>query len=170
MRPEKFEEPDAADGEALPKSIMGALTENKFSAATADIENEQAPVVQSLIAGHSGKHPVRLLFARDYFDAQPGGSTNGAQQFVRIPGVARGAGGDGANGFSFVIPCHGNELRDRRGGAGDGDGLKDMGVVESGAEAGLLAAFLNRENDPFGHISDEQLDGIGADINHRSAA
>jgi hypothetical protein len=45
-----------------------------------------------------------------------------------------------------------------------------VGLVKSRAEAGLVAPFLHRINEPIRHISDQQLDGIGADVDHRSAA
>ena len=57
----------------------------------------------------------------------------------------------------------GQETGHSLGGAGNGDQLQLLGFVEAGAEASLLAALLKRHQ-PFGHFSDQHLDGVGADI------
>jgi hypothetical protein len=62
------------------------------------------------------------------------------------------------------------KLRDGVGGPGDRFTLQSMRCVETVAEARLFTVLAERHHQRSNHISDEQLYGIGADIDDGATA
>ena len=60
-------------------------------------------------------------------------------------------------------------MRDGLGGVRNGVGAEAVVVIKSPAQAGLLAAFPNRLDSGRGDIRDEELHGVGADVDDRAA-
>ena len=75
-----------------------ALAQNEFRAAAADIQEQQRLRRKSEIRRDAAEGPFGFFFAGDDFNLHSRGGFDGGKQFVGVDSVARGAGGDDADG------------------------------------------------------------------------
>ena len=90
------------------------------------------------------KRPYGLLPAGNDFNLQSRGRLDGGNQILGIDRVARGAGGDDADGPGAVLARRPGKIGDGIGGIGDGLHLQPAGFIKALAEAGLPAFLVHR--------------------------
>ena len=88
---------------------------------------------------------------------------------VGIHRVARGAGGDDADGVGIFFARNFRKFPDGLGGAGDGFGLQPVRFVKAFAQPRLPAFFMHRLHVAPAHVGHQQFDRVGADINDGAA-
>ena len=79
--------------------------------------------------------------------------------------VARGAGGDDADGVGIFFARDFGKFPDGLGGVRDGFRLEPVRFVKSLAEARLPALLMHRPHVAPRHVGHQQFDRVGADIN-----
>ncbi len=163
-----FEQPHAAQIEALAEEMVRALAEDEFGAAAADVQDEQALAGMFGIAHHPAENPFRLLIAGDHFDAPRGAPVDGVEQLIGVAGVARRAGGDDTDGGDLFVRGQAHVTRHRRGRLRDGLILKVVRFVKAPAQPRLIAPFEHRFDGLARDLRHQQLHRVGADINDSS--
>ena len=156
-------------GKLAREMFVLALAENEFRAPAADVQQQQRRLRQFRVGGHALKHPFGLLLAGNDFDFEIGRAFDGRGEVAGIHRVARGAGGDDADGIGISFARDLGELPDGLGGAGDGFGLEPVRFVKALAEPRLAAFLVHRPHVAPRHIGHQQLDRVGADINDGAA-
>ena len=94
-----FHQPHRAERKTFLKMFVLALAQNEFRAAAADIEKQQRLRRQLRIGGHAMKRPLGFLFAGNDFHFQARRGFDRGNQFLGVDRIARGAGGDDADGI-----------------------------------------------------------------------
>ena len=90
-------------------------------------------------------------------------------QVGRVHRVARGAGGDDADGVGIFFARDLGEFPDGLGGVRDGFRLEPVRFVKALAEPRLAALLVDGLHVAPAHVRHQQLDRVGADINDRAA-
>ena len=164
-----FQQAHRAELEALAEHGLTRITEDELRAAAAHVEDERGLVAQRCVREHALKCPVGLLLTADDFDPVAAGAPDGVEQVRRVGGIPRGTRGDDANASRTLLVGETSEVRDRLGGVRDGFGAKTVILVEASTQAGLLAAFPDWLNGVMRNIRDEQLHGVGPDVDDGAA-
>ena len=94
---------------------------------------------------------------------------NGVRQIAWVHRVARGAGGEDADGGGIFFLREAGEFRHGGSGVRDGRRLQNVRFVKPLTEPRLPAFFQHRAHLATGHVGDEQFDRVGADINDGAA-
>jgi hypothetical protein len=131
----------------------------------AGVEQQHGLRRQRRLRAGAGKGPACLLLAGDDLDRQTRSRANRVQQLGGVVRVTGGAGGDDARRWSAPFTRSRRKRRHRRGRLADGRGLELACLVETPPQPRLPAFFVQWRHRPASDLGDEQLDGIGADIN-----
>src|SRR5439155_27049936 len=148
---------------------MIAFAEYELGAAAAHIDEEQGLTGEGGVGIDAAKGPVGLLLAGDDIDLQIRGGLEGGEQLRLVDSVPRRARRDQAGWNCSPLARLGGKTGNRPCRVCDGRRLQAVSGVKAAAEPGLLASFQEWMNAAPGHLGHEEFNGVGADINDRSA-
>jgi len=151
-------EADRAEWKASAKAPKSGSAENQFGTATSDIGNEQWTVFQARGCADTPEREIGLGVAGEDLDINTCRETQRVPQFVRVPGFARGGGGNHSKSRRLMPHGFGAEAGHGFGGPGDGLRFELAGVEEAFSESRLDAAFENRFDALTLNPGDEQFD------------